>query len=95
MDVQHVTPNCAYLRDEDMVTHGDEMMDLLQTKLNRPKRAELAEVELGLALQGNPNKDLDTPLAELTEDDLRFIGSELDHEVEAAFGYSYDLPKAS
>ena len=93
LKLQHLTPNCAYLRYEDMVAAGDDMMDMLQARLNMPKRADLAEVELDLALQGHPPRDLDAPLAELSEEDLRFIGAELDHETEAAFGYSYDLPR--
>lgn len=93
LKLQHMTPHCAYLRYEDMVAHGDEMMDQLQTKLGMPKRADLAEVELDLALQGNPDKDLNVPLEELSCDDMGFIASELDHQVEAAFGYAYDLPR--
>lgn len=95
LKLQHMTPNCAYLRYEDMVNAGDEMMDMLQSKLGLQRRADMAEIELDLALQGDPDTDVQTPVADLSEDDLRFIDTELDHATEAAFGYSYDLPKAS
>ena len=91
LKVQHLTPNFAYLRYEDMVNAGDEMMDLLQAKLGMQRRADMAEIELDLALQGDPDTDEQTPVAELSEEDLRFIDTELDHKTEAAFGYSYDL----